>query len=137
MVGFAVLGCGRIGKMHARNVAAHPRARLVTVYDVARPAAEAVGSELGAKVAGSVEEALATPGVVAAFTPPAANTPVALRGRAARAGKGVLWERPIALDTARGEACWGEMGGLTPVVRRGFNRRFDPSFKALRDRLQA
>jgi myo-inositol 2-dehydrogenase / D-chiro-inositol 1-dehydrogenase len=46
MVGFAVLGCGRIGKMHARDVALHPWARLVTVYDVVRPAAEATAAEL-------------------------------------------------------------------------------------------
>ena len=29
MLNFAVLGCGRIGRMHARNIAAHPRAELV------------------------------------------------------------------------------------------------------------
>jgi myo-inositol 2-dehydrogenase / D-chiro-inositol 1-dehydrogenase len=137
MVGFAVLGCGRIGKMHARNVAAHPRARLVTVYDVARPAAEAVGGELGAQVAGSVEEALSTPGVDAAFIASSTDTHVDLLTRAAKAGKAVLCEKPIDLDIGRVEACWKEIGGLNPVVMLGFNRRFDPSFKALRDRLQA
>lgn len=137
MVGFAVLGCGRIGKMHARNVAAHPRARLVTVYDVARPAADAVGAELGAKVAGSVDEALATPGVDAVFIASSTDTHVDLLTRAAKAGKAVLCEKPIDLDIGRVEACWKEIGGLNPVVMLGFNRRFDPSFKALRDRLQA
>ena len=34
MVSFAILGCGRIGRMHARNIKAHPRAELVAVYDV-------------------------------------------------------------------------------------------------------
>ena len=33
MLRIAVLGCGRIGQMHAANVAKHPRAELVTVYD--------------------------------------------------------------------------------------------------------
>src|SRR5690242_144167 len=126
MVGFAVLGCGRIGKMHARNVAAHPRARLVTVYDVARPAAEAVGAELGAQVAGSVEEALSTPGVDAAFIASSTDTHVDLLTRAAKAGKAVLCEKPIDLDIGRVEACWREIGGLDPVVMLGFNRRRDP-----------
>ena len=137
MVGFAVLGCGRIGKMHARNVALHPRARLVTVYDVNRPAAEATAAELGAKVAASVDEALATPGVDAVFIASSTDTHVDLLTRAAKAGKAVLCEKPIDLDIGRVEACWREIGGLNPVVMLGFNRRFDPSFKALRDRLQA
>ncbi len=49
MVGFAVLGCGRIGKVHVRDMALHPRARPVMIYDVARPAAEATVAELEAK----------------------------------------------------------------------------------------
>ena len=42
MVKFAVLGCGRIGRMHAINLARHPRAELAWVFDVAGSAA-AVG----------------------------------------------------------------------------------------------
>jgi myo-inositol 2-dehydrogenase/D-chiro-inositol 1-dehydrogenase len=137
MVGFAVLGCGRIGKMHARNVALHPRARLVTVYDVNRAAAEATAAELGAKVAGSVDEALATPGVDAVFIASSTDTHVDLLTRAAKAGKAVLCEKPIDLDIGRVEACWREIGGLDPLVMLGFNRRFDPSFRSLRERLQA
>ncbi|WP_223252273.1 Gfo/Idh/MocA family oxidoreductase [Paracoccus mutanolyticus] len=34
MTGIAVLGTGRIGRMHAENIAAHPRARLAGVYDI-------------------------------------------------------------------------------------------------------
>ena len=44
--------------MHARNIKAHPRAELVGVYDVFAKAAEEGGNELGAKVLGSVDEAL-------------------------------------------------------------------------------
>ena len=51
MVSFAILGCGRIGRMHARNIKAHPRAELVGVYDVVAKAADEVARELGAKVA--------------------------------------------------------------------------------------
>jgi myo-inositol 2-dehydrogenase / D-chiro-inositol 1-dehydrogenase len=34
MTGIAVLGYGRIGAMHAANIAAHPRARLAAVQDI-------------------------------------------------------------------------------------------------------
>jgi myo-inositol 2-dehydrogenase / D-chiro-inositol 1-dehydrogenase len=44
MPGIAVLGCGRIGAMHAANIAAHPGARLAGVQDINRAAAEAVSA---------------------------------------------------------------------------------------------
>lgn len=137
MVGFAVLGCGRIGRMHARNLAAHPRAELVAVYDVARAAAEETGAALGAKVAGSVDEVLADGDVRAVLIASSTDTHVDLLTRSVKAGKAVLCEKPIDLDVGRVEACWREIGGLDPVVMVGFNRRFDPSFRALRDRVQA
>ena len=42
MLRIAVLGCGRIGRMHAANIAAHPRARLAAVYDIDRQSARFV-----------------------------------------------------------------------------------------------
>ena len=137
MLNFAVLGCGRIGRMHARNIAAHPRAALATVYDVVPQAAEAAAAELGAKVAGSVDEVLADPQVQAVLIASSTDTHVDLLTRSAQAGKAVLCEKPIDLDLAKVDACWAEIGKLDPVVMVGFNRRFDPSFKALRDRVQA
>src|SRR3954469_14911905 len=137
MVNFAVLGCGRIGRMHARNIKAPPRAELVGVYDVFAKAADEVGNELGAKVLGSVDEALNDPRIDAVFIASSTDTHVDLITSSAKAGKAVLCEKPIDLDIARVEACWNEIGKLDPLVMIGFNRRFDPSFKALHDRIQA
>ena len=75
--------------------------------------------------------------VDAVFIASSTDTHVDLLTRAAKAGKAVLCEKPIDLDIARVDACWAEIGELSPLVMVGFNRRFDPSFKALRDRLQA
>ncbi len=135
MVGFAVLGCGRIGRMHARNIAANPRARLVACYDVLGEAAEATAAELGATAAGSVDEALADRRVEAVLIASSTGTHVDLMTRCAKARKAVLCEKPIDLDIARVEACWREIRPLEPLVMLGFNRRFDPSFRALRDRV--
>jgi myo-inositol 2-dehydrogenase / D-chiro-inositol 1-dehydrogenase len=137
MVNFAVLGCGRIGRMHARNIKAHPRADLVSVYDVMPKAAEETADALGAKAVGSVDEVLADPRVDAVFIASTTDTHVDLITRGAKAGKAVLCEKPIDLDIHRVDECWNEIGKLNPLVMIGFNRRFDPSFKALRDRLQA
>ena len=137
MVAFAVLGCGRIGRMHARNLARHPRAELVSVYDIASAAASETAAELHARAAASIDEVLADPAVAAVLIASSTDTHVPLITACAKAGKAVLCEKPIDLDIARAEACWAEIGGLNPVVMIGFNRRFDPSFRALRDRLHA
>ena len=137
MVGFAILGCGRIGRMHARNINAHPRAKLIACYDVVAKAAEETAAELGARKAGSVDEILADKTVDAVFIASSTDTHVDLITFAAKAGKKVLCEKPVDLDIKRVDACWKEIGGLKPVVMIGFNRRFDPSFRAVRDRIQS
>ena len=137
MLGFAVLGCGRIGRMHARNIAANPRATLAACYDVSAEAAHAVAQETGATAAASVEAALAHPGVGAVLIASSTPTHVDLITQAVQAGKAVLCEKPIDLDIARVDACRAAIAGLAPIVMVGFNRRFDPSFRSLRARLQA
>jgi myo-inositol 2-dehydrogenase/D-chiro-inositol 1-dehydrogenase len=137
MVAFAVLGCGRIGKMHARNLARHPRAKLVSVFDVVQSAAADTARELGVTAAASVEAVLADTAIEAVLIATSTDTHVPLITAAAKAGKAVLCEKPIDLDIARAEACWAEIAPLDPLVMIGFNRRFDPSFKAVRDRIVA
>ncbi|TLU74456.1 inositol 2-dehydrogenase [Lichenicoccus roseus] len=136
MVRFAVLGCGRIGRMHAANLARHPDASLVSVFDIAQAAAAEVAGQLGVRQAASVEEILGDAGVDAVLIATSTDTHVELIIAAARAGKAVLCEKPIDLDMARVIRCWNEIGSLDPTVMIGFNRRFDPSFAALRRRVQ-
>ena len=56
MIAMAVIGCGRIGRMHARNLARHARVRLVSVFDVAEQLARETAAEFGVKTAVSVDE---------------------------------------------------------------------------------
>ena len=137
MLGVAVLGCGRIGRVHAKNLARHPRVRLVSVYDVASALAQQTAQEFGAKAAESAEQVLADGDVDAILIASPTATHVPLLTAAVKVGKAVLCEKPIDLDLARAESCWQEIASCRPVVMIGFNRRFDPSFRALRDRLHA
>jgi myo-inositol 2-dehydrogenase/D-chiro-inositol 1-dehydrogenase len=137
MLGFAVFGAGRIGALHAANVATHPAAKLVSVYDVRRPAAEALSGRLGAKAAPSVEAALADRAVGAALIASSTDTHVDLITAAARAGKAVFCEKPIDLDIGRVERCRKEIAGTGVPVQIGFNRRYDASHRALRDAVRA
>jgi len=136
MVGMAVLGCGRIGRMHARNLARHPRAKLVMVFDVLAEAAQHTAAELDVKIARSVDEVLSAADVGGVLVATPTDTHVALIKAAVRAGKAVLCEKPVDLDLERARACWSEIAGNKPRVMIGFNRRFDPSFRALRERVQ-
>ena len=56
---------------------------------------------------------------------------------AAKAGKAVLCEKPIALDMKDVEAQRAQLDAVSVPVMFGFNRRFDPSFAALHSQLEA
>src|SRR5437868_10395398 len=51
-----VVGCGRMGKLHARTYAQMPQTKLVGVYDAIPKAAEAVAAEFGTKVIANLDE---------------------------------------------------------------------------------
>jgi len=133
MLRFALFGAGRIGRMHAANLKRHPSADLALVYDVMAEAARACAEENDAKVAGSVEEALGDESVDAILIASSTDTHVDLISRGVEAGKAVLCEKPIDLDIDRVNVCWDRIKDKRPRVMIGFNRRFDPSFKALHD----
>ncbi len=137
MVKFAVLGCGRIGRMHATNLTRHPGAELVWVYDVADAAAASTAEATGAAKAREVDEILADRVVEAVLIASSTDTHLDLLVRAVEAGKAVLCEKPIDLDLAKVDACWARIKDRGATIMVGFNRRFDPSFKALRERIQA
>ncbi|MBA3326056.1 MAG: inositol 2-dehydrogenase [Rhodobacteraceae bacterium] len=137
MVRIAVLGCGRIGRMHAANVAAHPAATLAGVYDIDAAAADEVGTAHGVTPAGSVEELLGSDAVDAVLIATATPTHADYIELAVAAGKAVLCEKPIDLDLARVERCRAAIAGSSVPVQIGFNRRFDPGHRAARDAVAA
>jgi myo-inositol 2-dehydrogenase / D-chiro-inositol 1-dehydrogenase len=67
VIGLALLGAGRMAKVHAEAISA-AGARLVTVFDIAEPAAAALASKTSASVARAAEEALSHPEVAAAIS---------------------------------------------------------------------
>ena len=136
MIGMAVLGCGRIGRIHARNLALHPRGKLVSVFDVAAEAARQTATELGVRRAETLEEVWADREIAAVVVATPTDTHVSIITAAVRAGKAVFCEKPIDVDLERARSCWRDIARQRPRVMMGFNRRFDPSFRALRERLQ-
>jgi len=134
MFHIAVLGAGRIGRIHARNAAAHPRLGVKYVVDPAVEAAAALSQEIGASVAelDQVLEDQSVAGVIIA-TPTDTHLDYALT--AAAAEKAILCEKPVDLDLTRARAAAPELARRNARLLVGFNRRFDPDFAALRSRL--
>lgn len=132
MLRLAVLGCGRIGKMHAANVARHPRATLAGVYDLHRPSADSVAAEQGVKAFASAEDVFASSEVDAVLIATATPTHADYIEMAIAAGKAVLCEKPIDLNLARVNTCADKIKGTKLPVQLGFNRRYDPGHSAAR-----
>ena len=132
----ALIGAGRIGRIHAANVARERRLRLRYVVDPVEAAAEAIAAESSAMVA-RVEDALADTDIAGVIIASATDTHLDLCLAAVDAGKAVFCEKPIDLDLARARAAANVLGAPDTRLLIGFNRRFDRNFRNLRDRLVA
>ena len=127
----ALLGAGRIGKVHARAIAEDKRAKLVAVVDAMPQAAQAIADTAGCAVS-TIDAVVEDPQVDAVIICTPTNTHADLIERFARAGKPIFCEKPIDLDVARARACLQVVRQTGAKVMLGFNRRFDPHFRAVR-----
>jgi myo-inositol 2-dehydrogenase / D-chiro-inositol 1-dehydrogenase len=137
MIRVGLIGCGRIGRVHADSVTVHGRAELARVVDPVEAAAREVGERFGAPWGTDVDAVLGDPAIDAVVVASPTPTHVDLLTTAVRAGKAVLCEKPIDLDIGRVDACRAAIGPLADRVMLGFNRRFDPSFADIRARVAA
>ena len=137
MIRVAVLGAGRIGQIHAANLAANPRATLVVVADPIAAAAATLAERLGCEAATDSDTVIARADVDAVVICTPSDTHIRLMLLAAHAGKAVLCEKPVDNDLARADAAVAELDRLDVPVMLAFNRRFDPSNVALRRAIDA
>ena len=131
MLSIAVIGAGRIGNIHARNIAAHTGARLAGVADVDTGAAERLAAACDVPAL-SLDAAFAADAVLIGSPTP---THVDYIERAAAAGRAIFCEKPIDLAAPRVRACLDAVRRAGVVLMVGFNRRFDPHFATLKRRL--
>jgi myo-inositol 2-dehydrogenase / D-chiro-inositol 1-dehydrogenase len=129
----ALIGGGRIGKIHAGNAAAHPALSLKFVIDPLGDAAAALAARYGA-AATTLEAALADPTVAGVIVASPTDQHLAHCLQAAAAGKAIFCEKPVDLSVERARSAAGALAKARLFL--GFNRRFDPSFRALRQKLQ-
>jgi myo-inositol 2-dehydrogenase/D-chiro-inositol 1-dehydrogenase len=130
-----VLGCGRIGRMHAGLLAREVPGWLVAaVADAVPAAARGVAETLGAPVR-SLEEVLASDDVDTVAICSSTDTHVDLVVAAAEAGKAIFCEKPVSLDLAQVDRALAAVEAAGVPFMIGFNRRFDPGHRSVRDRV--
>ncbi|MCH7882082.1 MAG: inositol 2-dehydrogenase [Proteobacteria bacterium] len=136
MINFALFGAGRIGSIHANNVARHPEAQLVTLYDPYQDNADRLAGELGCTQM-TPEQIFASDDIHAVLICSATDTHADLIEQAVASGKHVFCEKPVDLSLQRVRQCVDRISQSDPKVMVAYNRRFDPNFQALKQRVEA
>ena len=132
----AVFGAGRIGRIHASNLAALPGVQLQAICDPSAEAASDLAQSLGAKVS-TIEAVLADKQIDAIAICSPTTTHSDLITRAAAAGKHIFCEKPVDLSVPRAQACAEAVKAAGVACMIGFQRRFDPTFNEASGRLVA
>lgn len=136
MLRLGILGCGRIGQVHARSIKALEDARIVAVADALPAAAQTLAASTGAEIR-EVEAILSAEDVDAVIIGTPTDSHYAQIMGAAKAGKAIFCEKPVDMSVDNIRACMEVVNATGVVFMTGFNRRFDPNFAALRARIQS
>lgn len=132
----AVFGAGRIGRIHAGNLAALPGVKLKFICDPIGDSAARLAQELGAEVS-TIEAVLADRSIDAVAITSPTSTHSDLITRSAAAGKHIFCEKPVDLSVPRAIECGQKVKAAGVACMIGFQRRFDPTFNEARTRMDA
>ena len=131
----ALIGCGRIGQLHARTlVALRDICELVTIADFYPESAEQTATSFGVpQWTADAVTAIADPTIDAVIISSSTDTHAPFIELAAQHGKDIFTEKPIALDLEATERALvaAESAGVRLQV--GFQRRFDPGYAAAKE----
>jgi len=136
MINIGLLGCGRIGQVHAASLQHIDGARAAAVADAFPAAAEALAARTGAKVMTS-DAIIADPSIQAVVIGTPTDTHFDLIEASARAGKAIFCEKPVDMSADRIRELIRIVEGAGVPFLTGFNRRFDPGFASLQARINA
>ena len=134
MHSIALIGAGRIGRIHAGNAAASARLSLTAIVDPMTASAQALADEYGAQVR-DLDAVMNDPAITGVVIASSTDTHLDYSVRAAKAGKAIFCEKPIDQDLERAKSAADALSGARLLL--AFNRRFDPNFQALKARLDA
>lgn len=125
-IGVGIIGTGGWGAMHARTYAATPGVVIRAVADIDVARAQALAAPYGAKAYGGYDALLGDPEVeaVSIVTPDFAHEDITLA--AARAGKHILAEKPLAMSVGACERILAEAERAGVHLMVDFHARWSP-----------
>lgn len=134
MLNICLIGAGRIGKVHAMAIEKVPGARISHVVDPFPESAKQVAEQYGAHHI-EQDDAFTTDGIDAYIIASSTDTHAPLMQRCAEIGKPVFCEKPIDLDYKKAASCVEAVEKAGIICMLGFNRRFDPQFATLKEKM--
>lgn len=133
-----VIGAGRIGKIHVDNLRGISQVKVKSVSDVVIDQLESWAKEKGIEVlTTNYEEILHDPEINVVFICSPTTTHANLIKEAAAAGKHIFCEKPVSFSVEETEEALEAVEKAGVKLQVGFNRRFDPNFRKIRELVQA
>ena len=138
VLNIGLIGAGRIGRLHAANLAHQiPRARLRVIADVVEEAARQSAADHGIpKTVADYRALLDDPDIHAVVICSATDTHAQIIEEAAQAGKHIFCEKPIDLTLERIDTALVAVARAGVVFQIGLNRRFDANFRRVRQAVE-
>lgn len=133
-----LIGAGRIGQMHAGNLTTHiPSVELVMVADVLEENAKRCAKRYAIPFATQDYRAvLESPDIDAVIICSSTDTHARVIEEAAQAGKHIFCEKPIALELSSVDRALDAVASAGIKLQLGFNRRFDASYRRVRQAVE-
>lgn len=134
MLRIGLLGCGRIGQVHARSVSQIEGATVTAVADAFADPAKALAARTGAAVMDPIA-LIESADVDAVVIGSPTDTHYDLIHASAAAGKAIFCEKPVDMSADRIRDCAKAVEAAGVPFLTAFNRRFDPNFANLQARI--
>ncbi|MCL4123429.1 UNVERIFIED_CONTAM: hypothetical protein GTU68_027939 [Idotea baltica] len=131
-----LLGCGRIGQVHARSIGQIDGATVGAVADAFDEPAQALAQKTGAP-AMSADELINNANIDAVVIGTPTDTHYDLIHTACHAGKAIFCEKPVDMSATRIRECMDAVDKSGVAFMTAFNRRFDPNFANMQKRIVA
>jgi myo-inositol 2-dehydrogenase/D-chiro-inositol 1-dehydrogenase len=133
-----VIGAGRIGKIHVDNLRGISLVRVKSVSDVVIDQLEDWAKEKHIEVlTTNYQDILKDPEINAVFICSPTTTHASLIKEAAAAGKHIFCEKPVSFSVEETEEALTAVETAGVKLQVGFNRRFDPNFRKIRELIQS
>ena len=126
-----LIGAGRIGKIHAKNIYSHPSLNLFSVTDAFESAAKELSDQYNSQIV-DINDVFNHSMVDALIIASPTNTHADYIELACKHNLPVLCEKPIDNELERAEQCIESLEQYNNICALAFNRRHDPLFQQLK-----